>query len=85
MSSKTLFDQLKIKSHELNELIKLIDQNEMKKIKPCAKQEINDENPNIVNCPCGVKILKSNMSKHQKTIRHEKFLKGVSSVSSNME
>jgi hypothetical protein len=81
MSDKTLFGQLKIK---LNELIKLIDQHELKN-KPCAKQEINDENPNMVNCSCGVKILKSNFAKHEKTIRHQNFIKGVSSVSSNLE
>lgn len=85
---KTLFDQIKTKSHELNELIKLIDkQNEevLKKNKPCDKQEV--ENPNMINCSCGVKLLKSNITKHEKTIRHQNFLKGVSSVleSSNLE
>jgi len=80
--SDTLFDQLKIKLHEL---IKLIDQHELKN-KPCANQEI-DENPNMINCSCGVKILKSNFTKHEKTIKHQNFLKGVSSVleSSNLD
>lgn len=103
MSLKTLFDQLiKTKSHELNELIKLIDANDNKlyedvlkknkisfqKLKPCAKQETGcEENPNMINCSCGVKILKSNFTKHEKTIRHQNFLKGVSSVleSSNLD